>query len=210
MTKSGKSTDSFTYLGRSYRFFAEIRLVLTRVLSPNFASLKTPPCLSKFAQTWREKPANSSDMVRFSGKSFRLGGKIRLHKSVHKTNLEIRVTYRKVRLKSAKNLYLGHRFFDKIRQIHRFFDVIRQKLQILCRNQAHPSVHLVRASSHRPPGEKPRPLAALSHKKPGIHTKWIPGRNRLQPASAPYLKYSTPPSMRGWNWSPAVSSGMFL
>ena len=144
MTKSGKSTDSFTYLDRSYRFFAEIRLVLTRVLSPNFASLKTPPCLSKFAQTWREKPANSSDMVRFSGKSFRLGGKIRLHKSVHKTNLEIRVTYRKVRLKSAKNLYLGHRFFDKIRQIHRFFDVIRQKLQILCRNQAHPSVHLAR------------------------------------------------------------------
>ncbi len=34
MTKSGKSTDSFTYLGRSYRFFAEIRHVLTRVLSP--------------------------------------------------------------------------------------------------------------------------------------------------------------------------------
>ena len=41
-----------------------------------------------------------------------------------------------VSLKSAKNLYLSHRFFDKIRQIHRFFDVFRQKLQILCRNQA--------------------------------------------------------------------------
>ena len=41
-----------------------------------------------------------------------------------------------VRLKSAKNLYLSHRFFDKIRQIHSFFYVFRQKLQILCRNQA--------------------------------------------------------------------------
>ena len=136
MTKSGKSTDSFTYLGRSYRFFAEIRHVLTRVLSPNFTSLKTPSCLSKTAQTWREKPANSSDMVLFSGKSFRLGEKIRLHESVHRTNLEIRVTSRKVRLKSAKNLYLRHRFFEKIRQIHRFFYLFRQKLQILCRNQA--------------------------------------------------------------------------
>ena len=146
MTKSGKSTDSFTYLGKSYRFFAEIRHVLTRVLSPNFASLKPPPCLSKTAQTWREKPANSSDMVRFSGKSFRLGEKIRLHESVHKTNLEIRVTSRKVRLKSAKNLYLRHRFFDKIRLIHRFFNVFRQKLQILCRNQAHSRSSLPRTT----------------------------------------------------------------
>ena len=40
------------------------------------------------------------------------------------------------RLKSAKNLYLRHRFFCKIRQIHRFFCNFRQKLQILCRNQA--------------------------------------------------------------------------
>ncbi|KGF13837.1 hypothetical protein HMPREF1647_03460 [Lancefieldella parvula DNF00906] len=40
------------------------------------------------------------------------------------------------RLKSAKNLYLRHRFFCKIRQIHRFFCIFRQKLQILCRNQA--------------------------------------------------------------------------
>ena len=39
-------------------------------------------------------------------------------------------------LKSAKNLYLSHRIFDKIRQIYRFFDAFRQKLQILCRNQA--------------------------------------------------------------------------
>ena len=35
------------------------------------------------------------------------------------------------RLKSAKNLYLSHRFFDKIRQIHSFFCIFRQKLQIL-------------------------------------------------------------------------------
>ena len=131
LTKSGKSTDSFTYLGRSYRFFVEIRLVLTRVLSPNFASLKTPPCLSKFAQTWREKPANSSDMVRFSGKSFRLGEKIRLDESAHDTTLDPKGTSRKACLKSAKNLYLRHRFFNKIRQIYRFFNAFRQKLQIL-------------------------------------------------------------------------------
>ena len=43
------------------------------------------------------------------------------------------------RLKSAKNLYLSHRFFCKIRQIHRFFCIFRQKLQILCRNQARES-----------------------------------------------------------------------
>ena len=36
-----------------------------------------------------------------------------------------------VRLKSAKNLYFRHRFFNKIRQIHRFFYIFRQKLQIL-------------------------------------------------------------------------------
>ena len=29
------------------------------------------------------------------------------------------------RLKSAKNLYLSHRFFNKIRQIHRFFCIFR-------------------------------------------------------------------------------------
>ena len=146
MRKSGKSTVSLTFSGKIYRFFAEIRRVLTRVLSPNFASLKPPPCLSKTAQTWREKPANSSDMVLFSGKSFRLGEKIRLHESVHKTNLETRVTSRKVRLKSAKNLYLRHRFFYKIRQIHRFFYLFRQKLQILCRNQAHSRSSLPRTT----------------------------------------------------------------
>ena len=95
------------------------------------------------------------------------------------------------RLKSAKILYLRHRIFNKIRQIHRFFYTFRQNLQILCRNQAPsrrparrpPDARRARAALP-PPGEKPRPLAALPHKKPGIHTKWMPGRNRLQPVRA--------------------------
>ena len=103
---------------------------------PLIASLKSASYLSKFAQTWLEKPANSSDLVHFSGKSFRLGEKIRLDESAHDATLDPKVTSRKARLKSAKNLYLSHRFFNKIRQIHRFFDAFRQKLQILCRNQA--------------------------------------------------------------------------
>ena len=93
----------------------------------------------------------------------------------------------KTRLKSAKNLYLSHRFFCKIRQIHRIFDDFRQNLQILCRNKAssrHPSGTRFPPLTPRPPGEKPRPLAALSHKKPGIHTKWIPGRNHFLPVRA--------------------------
>ena len=122
MKKSGKSTDSFTFLGKSYRFFAEIRRAKDRLRCPEFLSLKTASCLSKTAQTWREKPANSSDMVRFSGKSFRLGEK-----------------------SGAQ--------------------------------QAH--------SGLAPPiWREPRPLAAFPHKKPGIRTKWIPGRNHLQPAPA--------------------------
>ena len=78
LTKSGKSTDSFTLLGKIYRFFAEIRRVKDRLRGPEFLSLKAASCLSKFTQTWREKPANSSDLVHFSGKSFRHGEKIRL------------------------------------------------------------------------------------------------------------------------------------
>jgi len=74
--------------------------------------------------------------VYFSGKSFRHGEKIRLDESAHDATLDPKVTSRKARLKSAKNLYLSHRFFNKTRQIHRFFDAFRQKLQILCRNQA--------------------------------------------------------------------------
>ena len=77
LQKSGKSTDSFTYLGKIYRFFAEIRRVKDRLRGPEFLSLKAASCLSKFTQTWREKPANSSDMVYFFGKSFRHGEKIR-------------------------------------------------------------------------------------------------------------------------------------
>ena len=65
------------------------------------------------------------------------------------------------RLKSAKNLYLSHRFFDKIRQIHSFFYVFRQKLQILCRNQARGS------------WGKSRRKIEQSHRiyEPEIHTK---------------------------------------
>ena len=47
--------------------------------SSSLASLKTASCLCKTAQTWREKSANNSDLVHFSGKSFRRGEKIRLH-----------------------------------------------------------------------------------------------------------------------------------
>ena len=65
------------------------------------------------------------------------------------------------RLKSAKNLYLSHRFFCKIRQIHRFFCNFRQKLQILCRNQARGS------------WGKSRRKIEQSHRiyEPEIHTK---------------------------------------
>ena len=79
------------------------------------------------------------------------------------------------------NLYLSHRFFYKIRQIHSFFNVFRQNLQILCRNQAHSRRPLgalqipAELAQSAPSGEKPRSLAALPHKKPGIHTKWMPG-----------------------------------
>jgi len=78
LTKSGKSTVSFTFLGKIYRFFDEIRRMKDRCFGPEFLSLKAASCLSKFTQTWREKPAISSDMVYFSGKSFRHGEKIRL------------------------------------------------------------------------------------------------------------------------------------
>ena len=57
MQKSGKSTVSFTFLGKSYRFFEEIRHVKDRSFGPKFLSLKAASCLSEFTQTWREKPA---------------------------------------------------------------------------------------------------------------------------------------------------------
>ena len=40
------------------------------------------------------------------------------------------------------------------------------------------------ASSTLPAWRETRPLAADTYKKPGIHTKWIPGRNCLQPVYA--------------------------
>ena len=82
MTKSGKSTDSFTFLGKIYRIFDEIRRVKDRLSGPEFLSLKTSPCLSKTAQTWREKPAKPLRFGVFSGKSFRHGEKIRLASGV--------------------------------------------------------------------------------------------------------------------------------
>ena len=92
-----------------HRFFAEIRREKDRLRGPEFLSLKAASCLSKFTQTWREKSANSSDMVYFSGKSFRHGEKIR-------------------RAAGAQQLA-------------------------------------------PPVWRETHPLAALSHKKPGIHTK---------------------------------------
>ena len=80
----------------------------------------------QIAQTWYTFPANYSDLARKSGSM----------KRVRKTTPGSKTAPQKLCLKSAKNLYLSHRFFDEIRQIHRFFAVIRQILQILCRNQA--------------------------------------------------------------------------
>ncbi len=103
MQKSGKSTVSFTYLGKIHRFFDEIRRMKIGCAAPNFASLKTAPCLSKTAQTWREKPANSSDMVSFSGRLLRHDNKTRLLRYVGaglslKSRLPQRCVFRKARL----------------------------------------------------------------------------------------------------------------
>ena len=57
MTKSGKSTVSFAFLGKIYRFFEEIRCIKDRRFSPEFLSPKAASCLSEFTQIWREKPA---------------------------------------------------------------------------------------------------------------------------------------------------------
>ena len=76
------------------------------------------------------------------------------------------------RLKCAKNLYLSHRFFYKIRQIHSFFNVFRQNLQILCRNQA---------PSNRPPGARfplPSRRAPAAHlARNPVHSKRFRTRN---------------------------------
>ena len=66
-----------------------------------------------------------------------------------------------VRLKSAKNLYLRHRFFYKIRQIHRIFDAFRQNPQNLLRNQAREELGQVSLNSR----------AAHWIYEPEIHTK---------------------------------------
>ena len=83
-------------------------------------SLKCSLSLSKFTQTWREKPANSSDMVHFSGKSFRHGEKIRLHKSAHETNLGFKSHVTKGPPEKCKESVFW--------------------IQILCRNQANPQI----------------------------------------------------------------------
>jgi len=83
-------------------------------------SLKTASSLSKTAQTWREKPAKHSDLVHFSGKSFRLGEKIRLHKSAHETNLGFKSHVTKGPPEKCKESVFW--------------------IQILCRNQANPQI----------------------------------------------------------------------
>ena len=62
-------------------------------------------------------------------------------------------------------------------KIYRFFAEIRRALGALKTPLGARSfpAELAPAARRPPPGEKPRPLAALSHKKPGIHTKWMPG-----------------------------------
>ena len=79
-------------------------------------------------------------------------------------------------LKSAKNLYLSHRFFVKIRQIHSFFNVFRQNLQILCRNQARFAVTSLQVRS---PGaqltvrrENPLPAGRLPHEPRALAPKF--------------------------------------
>ena len=83
-------------------------------------SLKTALCLSKTAQTWREKTANSSDMTCFSGKSLRLGEKIRLHESAHETNFGFKSHVTKGPPEKCKESVFW--------------------IQILCRNQANPQI----------------------------------------------------------------------
>ena len=98
-------------------------------------------------------------------------------------------------LKSAKNLYLSHRFVCKIRQIHRFFDVFRQNLQILCRNQARtqlppsiwretPSTSSVSAQETRHPHEMDTGLKLLST---SVHAPARPLALRARASSEPLL-----------------------
>ena len=101
-------------------FFCDQAVSLPSFDCPLIASLKSSSCLSKTAQTWRAKPANSSDLVRFSGKSFRHGEKIRLHKSAHETNLGFKSHVTKGSPEKCKESVFW--------------------IQILCRNQANPQI----------------------------------------------------------------------
>ena len=71
-----------------------------------------------------------ADMLRMTRHAHRARGflaKRERERSCEHTGFSPRVpAFCCVRLKSAKNLYLVHRFFCKIRQIHRFFDAFRQ------------------------------------------------------------------------------------
>jgi len=84
-----------------------------RSFGPEFLSLKAASCLNKFTQTWRENPANSSDMVCFSGESFRHGEKIRLHGGAISSTLQSPPE------KCKESVFW---------------------IQILCRNQANPQI----------------------------------------------------------------------
>ena len=108
--KSGKSTVSFTFLGKIYRFFDEIRREKVKAIMLDSWAwnahlvwvkvLRHGALFRQNVQTWRENQAP--------------------RRAPMKSIFEF-----KVRLKCAKNLYLSHRFFCKIRQIHRFFNVFR-------------------------------------------------------------------------------------
>ena len=66
--------------------------------------------------------------------------------------------------------------------------LFRQIVQTWRENQARirlaSSSPRARSGLAPPTWRKTRPLQAFPHKKPGIHTKWIPGRNHLQPVCA--------------------------
>jgi len=78
LTKSGKSTDSFTLLGKNYRFFEEIRRVKDRLRGPKFWAWKLYYVWAILLRHGEKNRQNHSDLVHFSGKSFRHGEKIRL------------------------------------------------------------------------------------------------------------------------------------
>jgi len=53
-------------------------------------NLKSASCLSKITQTWREKSANSSDAMHFSGKLLRPVEQIRLHGVANVAMMDVR------------------------------------------------------------------------------------------------------------------------